>query len=303
MKAKKEGFDVYQMVTDIIIKRIEEGTPPWRMASMKVSFDEGVHYNRPVNFATRKPYEGVNTITLGCSPYEVPLFVTFKQAQSLGGTVRKGAKSLPVIYWQKSKYETTSNDGELKEKERFLLRYYNVFNVEDTDLDYSPYVVEKTNPESDSKKIESCENIIQGYADRPKRVFRDRTRMFYRKSEDIINMPPLSQFEDPRKFYCIYFHEMVHSTGHPRRLNREGVGNSFFGSASYSKEELTAELGASYLAGIAGISTPDLTTNSAAYIKHWLEVLRNDKKFIFESSRLATKAVKYILGEAPEEVQ
>lgn len=299
-KASKKSFDIYQHITDLIVSKIEQGVAPWTKPRLTVDLGAG-SCNRAINMVSKKPYEGINALILGCSPYDVPLFLTFKQAEDLGGKVRKGAKSLPVVFWQKRQTEKVSDTGKVTEENKFLLRYYNVFNVMETDLDYSAFITSKpaeAEP-TEAQIIPSCEAIVQGYVGSPLLVHHDQNRMFYSPGRDIVNMPDQKRFEDPEEYYHVFFHELIHSTGHKCRLDREGFTSvAGFGSPDYSKEELIAELGASFLASVAGIDTPELVTNSAAYLKGWLSVLKADKKFLFTAAALASKATKYILGES-----
>ncbi len=296
-KAPKKPFDIYQTITDLICEQIAQGVAPWNKPRLTVDLGAGSQ-NRAINMVSKKPYEGINALILGCNPYNVPIFLTFNQAKDLGGTVRKGARSLPVVFWQKLKTEKDS--GDQKERAPFVLKYYNVFNVVETDLDYSAFLAPKpveTEP-TEAKIIPSCEAISEGYAGRPLLVHHDQERMFYSPSRDIVNMPNQERFKDPQEYYHVLFHELIHSTGHSSRLDREGFMQPVgFGSPSYSREELTAELGAAFLSSVAGIDTPELITNSAAYLKGWLGVLKTDKKFLFTAAASASKATKYILGE------
>lgn len=298
-KAPKKPFDIYQTITDLICEQIAQGVAPWNKPRLTVDLGAGSQ-NRAINMVSKKPYEGINALILGCSPYNVPIFLTFNQAKDLGGTVRRGAKSLPVVFWQKLK--TDKDSGAEKAGAPFVLRYYSVFNVMETDLDYSAFLAPKpaeAEP-TEAKKIPSCEAIIEGYAGRPLLVHHDQEQMFYSPGMDIVNMPDQARFdEEPARYYHVFFHELIHSTGHGSRLDREGiVGVAGFGSPTYSKEELTAELGAAFLSSVAGIDTPDLITNSAAYLENWLSVLKADKKFLFTAAASASKATKYILGES-----
>ena len=120
-------------------------------------------------------------------------------------------------------------------------------------------------------------------------------RAYYSPAMDTIVVPELSQFSDLAEFYSSAFHEGDHSTGHPSRLNRI-TDTAQFGSESYSKEELIAELGASYLVNAAGLETSSSLRNSASYIKGWLSALQDDKRFIVSAAGQAEKAVQMILG-------
>ena len=120
-------------------------------------------------------------------------------------------------------------------------------------------------------------------------------RAFYRPATDSITLPHMAQFTATAEYYSAAFHELTHSTGHSKRLNRLDK-TAFFGSEAYSKEELIAEIGASALVNAAGLETAHSLRNSAAYIQNWLKALRDDKRFIVSASGKAEKAVNLILG-------
>ena len=120
-------------------------------------------------------------------------------------------------------------------------------------------------------------------------------RAFYQPSTDSITLPLMAQFTETAEYYGTAFHEMVHSTGHTKRLNRLD-NTAFFGSESYSKEELVAEIGAAALVNRAGLETAKSFRNSAAYVQNWLQALKNDKRFIVSAAGKADKAVEYILA-------
>lgn len=298
-KTAAEKTCIYQRITDLIVAKIESGVAPWRKPQIIVQVN-GRQYGCAVNVLTGKPYEGINTLVLGCSPYDLPVFGTFKQIQSLGGTVRKGAKSLPVVFWKKTTPKP-DNEGEQQDKGGFILHYYNVFNVLETDLDASVFRVgTPPAPEllPETQKIPACEQIVAGFKNGPLLVHRDQKRMCYSPALDVVNMPDQARFKQPREYYYTLFHELVHATGHSTRLARfeDSAG---FGSEKYSKEELVAELGAAFLSSVAGLESEDTLENSASYLKGWLRPLKEDKRFIFQASGHAKKAVRLILGEPP----
>lgn len=120
-------------------------------------------------------------------------------------------------------------------------------------------------------------------------------RAFYCPSTDSITLPHMAQFAETSEYYSTAFHELTHSTGHAKRLNRMN-NTAFFGSEAYSKEELIAEIGASALVNVAGLETSHSFRNSTAYIQNWLQVLKDDKRFIVFAAGKAEKAVNMILG-------
>ena len=174
-----------------------------------------------------------------------------------------------------------------------FLKYYNVFNIEDTEN--IPYTSPEPLQRTEKEKIEICEQIIQNYPGSPKIDF-GGNRACYTPLKDIVRMPFIEDFEQSESYYSVLFHELIHSTGHQTRLNREGIATiSGFGTEDYSKEELVAELGAAFLCGVSSI-IPTTLNLSAAYIQNWLQILKNDKKFIIEAAQKAQKATDHILN-------
>lgn len=214
-----------------------------------------------------------------------PFWLTFRQCRGLGGSVKKGAKATPVIYWN---WLDIEKDKETDEKVPFL-RYYAVFNLEQCEglpEDKVPQAAIDTNG---IDRITVCEEIIKAMEGRPV-ITHNRQAAFYRADRDTINMPLFASFETAEEYYSTLFHELVHSTGHERRLARPEITDlSPFGTPSYSKEELIAEMGAAFLCGIAGIENVTLD-NSAAYIEGWLRKLRHDKKLVIVAAAQAQKA-------------
>lgn len=291
MKLKKS---VYEVITDRIIDELEMGVVPW-----KKPWKGGA----PCNLVSKKEYRGINTIILSMTSGSSPYFATFRQIKQLGGQVKKGAKGLPVVFWKfpeqekdgTSTGETVAkdqNDGSGK-RSNPIIRYYTVFNVDQCEgLDDKIPALEKItfNP------ISECEKVVESYPDRPP-VKHEGLKACYRPTEDSVLMPAPESFVSAEYYYAVLFHELVHSTGHEKRLAREGViGFSFFGDHDYSKEELVAEIGASFLCGTTGLDTGSIFTNQVAYLKSWLKVLKDDKRMIILAAAQAQKAVDHILG-------
>lgn len=289
---------IFDKVNQLIINEMEQGNTPWRKPWASLTDSEsGERFNSPCNFVSKRPYSGINSLLLGCSAFDNPFFLTFNQIKKLKGKLRKGAEGLPVIFWKLSNYRTTE-DGKEVDKQSFLLKYYHVFNIADTDINFSAYLPAEGLQENVKKyvRIEACEALIDGYQDGPELTHDRSNQCFYQPSRDRINMVRQHRFTTANEYYCTYFHELVHSTGHYKRLNRNGItsGKALFGSKEYSQEELVAEIGASYLCHEAGIQTPDLITNSAAYLAGWLRKLRQDRLFFYRAAKEAEKAFAYI---------
>jgi antirestriction protein ArdC len=280
-------LDVYTIVTNRIIELLEKGVIPWQQPWTEAGI--------PKNLITGKNYRGINVWLLNSLNYAQNSFLTFKQVQDLGASIKKGEKANLVVFWKWLEKENI----ETKEVERIpLLRYYNVFNIDQCTgipKEKLPQVIEsKIDP------IEACEKIITEMPKKPD-IRHVEQRAYYNRSEDYVNLPRTETFKTSENYYATLFHELVHSTGHSDRLNRRELTDSKgFNSQDYAVEELTAEMGASYLKSYAGIPIEKLD-NNASYIQSWLERLKNDKQFIVHSSAQAQKATDFILNIRNEE--
>lgn len=277
----------YEVVTQRVIEAIENTKSiPWRRPW-------GAHSGNvtlPCNLTSNKPYRGINIFLLSMMGYQSPFWLTFKQAKSLGGSVKRGEKGCPVIFW--SVIEKKNSKTNEIEKIPFI-RHTSVFNVEQCDgieiRELSEIATATINP------IEECEAIVAGYVNPPVIIHRQQ-QAFYSPSSDLVNMPKLEAFESAEEYYSTLFHELVHSTAHTSRLNRKlGKGLNFFGSESYSKEELIAEMGSSFLCAMAGIESKTLD-NSVAYLQGWVSALREKPKMLIEAASQAQRACDLILG-------
>ena len=283
-------MSVYELITERIMKQLEAGTVPWHKPWASRG-DAGI----PRNLRTLKPYRGINIWILMSAGYSSPYFLTFKQAQELGGNVCKGEKGLPVVYYQFDEYAKENKEtGETEKHGSVLVRYYTVFHVSQCEnLQVTP--VPPPDPHPDVPPIELCEQIIDAWTTKPT-IKHGSDRASYHKTLDYISMPNRNAFESAEDYYGTLFHELSHSTGHPNRLNRSTLTDfEFFGDANYSKEELCAEMGALFLCGMTGIESKTLA-NSASYIAGWLKALRNDSKLVLVAAGQAQKATDLILG-------
>lgn len=278
-------MNIYEMVTERIIEQLESGVIPWQKPW---TWSKNGAYNR----VSMKPYSILNQMLLQHSGE----YATFKQWIEAGGHIRKGEKSEIVTFWKIQLIEEEEDDGTKVKKQIPLLRYYNVFHISQVDG-----VEPKEKMElQEHEPIEEAERIKQEYIEREHlQIYEKITdKAFYTPTFDYIEVPCKEQYEHIEEFYSTLFHEMVHSTGHYNRLNRlESGASTRFGSATYSKEELTAEIGSAMILNRLGIETEKTFKNSTAYVQNWLQVLRNDNKFIISASSKSEKAVKYILRE------
>lgn len=282
-------FDAYQMITDRIVAQLEAGNVPWRKTWVSES-----GFGQQQNFVTRRPYRGINAVVTAMSGFSSPYWVTFNQAKTLGGSVKKGEKGTPVIYWKLNKYENTdATSGEVTEKRVPFVKYYTVFNLDQTEGIELPVTEPRPEPLPLDERAEAA---IAAWKDAPK-IFFGGDRAYYNPLNDEVHVPRSQDFESIEAYYATLFHELVHSTGANSRLHRFNPtdGQFIFGSESYSQEELVAEIGSAFVAG--RLSIPLDAVNNAAYIRHWLKRLKSDKKFIFTAARDAQQAADRILGE------
>lgn len=278
-------LDVYQIVTDRIIELLEQETVPWQ----KPWVDVGI----PMNLISKRPYRGINLWLLLSLDYERNLFLTWDQLKKLGGSVNKGEQGHVVIYWKTTQKKDDLEEGE-KGKNVPLLRYYKVFNIAQCrDLPQDLIIAPST---KEVEPILECESILHSMPQCPEIKHKEQ-KAFYHIEADYINMPKKKSFKSMESYYSTLFHELVHSTGHEKRLNRPTITEmAEFGSEPYSIEELVAELGSAYLSSFTGILNAGIQ-NSAAYVNGWLAKLRNDKQFMVQASGQAQRAVDFIINQ------
>jgi len=272
----------YERITERIVSLLEQGTVPWHKPW-------NVTTGLPRNLVSKKPYRGINVFLLMAMGYESPHWLTFRQALQLGGNVKKGEKSCPVVFWKRMQIE----DEETEEQRRIpLLRLYHVFNVAQCEA-------LKAAPEEVPMTVTKPAEIVAGMPQRPT-IKHGMTQAYYSPTEDCVGMPSRERFDTEDSYHATLFHELVHSTGHESRLKRGSViERNRFGSDPYCKEELVAELGSAFLCGHAGIVDRTID-GSAAYLQAWLKQLKEDRTLIVYAAAQAQKAADFILGRKPE---
>lgn len=285
------AFDLYQEITDRIMAEMENGIIPWEKP--------WTGSNCAISHTSGKPYSLLNQMLLG-KPGE---YVTYKQALAEGGQVRKGEKSKFVVFWKWLEKDTKDisgnvvldeNGNPMKDSIPFL-KYYNVFHIDQCEGLAPKHELHVNN---DIHPIETAQQVLDGYTSREgiKLEYVEGDRAFYRPATDEIFLPLMEQFSTANGFYDTAFHECVHSTGHPKRLNRVMANAAAFGSEDYSKEELVAEIGACGVMHELGLETEKTFRNNVAYIQSWLKALKDDKRMIVSAAGRAEKAVNMILG-------
>ena len=284
-KTDTQHSTVYDIITERIIGLLKQGTVPWQKPW-------NVRRGFPCNLVSRKPYRGINVFLLHAMRYESPFWLTFKQAQQLGATIRKGERACPVVFWKQHEVDDRTTGEKTKIP---LLRYYSVFNLAQCEG-----VKELPDPTPDTVITRPAE-IVENMPQRPA-IKHGMAEAFYSPGGDYVGMPAPGRFAGEAEYYSVLFHELTHATGAASRLNRPGVTDAAnFGSDQYSKEELVAEMGAAFLCGHAGIEGRTIN-NSAAYLQNWLSKLQNDSKLIVQAAAQAQKAADFILGVKHEEV-
>lgn len=291
---KNNKPSVYEIVTNKLIEKLEQGTAPW----VRTWDPSTTSVNEPTNYVSKKPYSGINRILTWIAGYDCPYWVTFKQAKELGGSVRKGQKSTPVIFYQPLYFDADGNrvnDPRQAATKKVIAKSYAIFNLQQCDGIELPQPAAV--PDKPELRIEACEEIILGWKTACP-IKHGGDRAYYRPSTDSIQLPERESFHNPEAYYATAFHEAVHATGHESRLNRDSLtsADARFGSEVYSKEELVAEFGAAFLCSTAGILNSTIN-NSASYLQGWIRKLKNDSTLAVRAAALAQKAADHILNK------
>ncbi len=223
--------------------------------------------------------------------YRSPYWLTFKQAQSLGGQVRKGEHSeLGIFYKPWESQETNTDTGETETVKGAVLKSFRVFNLDQIDGIEAP----ATEARPVFEILADAERLLQHT---PAPIREGGARACYIPSLDEIHMPARETFVSPESFYSVAYHEATHASGHHSRLDRNLSGR--FGDEASAMEELIAELGSAFLCAEAGILS-ETREDHAHYLTSWVRVLRSDRKAIFTAAAAASKAAAYIKGRSTE---
>ncbi len=309
-KGKTQRQRIEEEIANRIIDLLDQGQlPPWEKGWR--NSNSGV----PVNAVSMKPYRGINRwmtlITQKAMGYDDPRWLTYRQAEDLGGHVRKDEKSTTIIFWKRVPFrerEQGKNEdhsdgnppGESRIRTYSMLRAYRVFNLEQTEdcrINPLPQVgLTRHDP------IEAAEAIIAGMPDPPEFEFYQNANYapHYQPARDVVRIPAMGRYRNPEDYYNTLFHELVHSTGYPKRLHRFDMDANTNDLHAYGREELTAAMGSAMLAAHVGIEG-ELVQRDASYIRHWRDTIEADKPMIIRSATLAQRAVDLILGEKPPE--
>jgi antirestriction protein ArdC len=290
---------VYDIVTERIVRALAAGVVPWRRPWV-----DGFSGSGPMSLSTGRAYQGCNRLLLSSAVtgYSSPWWGTYREIAARGGHVRKGERSSLCVYWTLlgAKKNEGEGDGSAKGSKSGrpvpLLRYFNVFNVEQCEGVEAP----KPPAGRPFAPIAECERVVAGMPGAPVILHDGGGRCYYCPTSDSVHMTARAAFKSEEGYYATLFHELGHATGHAARLSRPMADG--FGSKGYAREELVAELSSAFLCAECRIDTAPLCDNEAAYIKGWLSRLGEDNKLIVWAAGRAQLAADFILNrQAGEE--
>lgn len=297
---------VFEMVTERVLEQMAKGIVPWQKPWASV-FGGCNGDGLAISYTSRKPYALINQFILPCGEY-----ITLNEINKLGGHLKKGSKSHEVYGFFRSfmnkedKTFTTSIDANEDADDYRLvwnMRYFKVFNVEDCEGIEPKGVKDATPLFTHSEDIVDAESVITAYVEREGKggfTFHNNkssNSAFYAPREDKVVVPCKAQYKNIVEYYSTTFHELTHSSGAEKRMNRKGITDfDAFGSHQYSQEELVAELGSAMMLGVLGIEDTRTFNNSVAYLQSWSRKLKDQPKMIVYAAAQAESAVKYILN-------
>ncbi len=273
MKAK-------EIIINDILKELESGVVPWHKPWFAIG---------KCNLQSGHVYKGINQLLLASTEDE--FYLTFKQIQELNGSLKAGSHGKHICFW--NWFNEVDTAGNLTGKQIPSVKYYTVFGLSLIELpeDVKEKLISKRRAEMKDNKINmDVEEFIA--ATRAILRHEDQVRAFYSPTFDYINMPKLGQFENSDLYYKTLFHELTHWTGHKSRCDRGLEKNAAFGSESYAKEELIAEIGSALLAFEFDIDME--TKNTASYIHGWQQKIKSDSNFIFSAASKSEKAIEHL---------
>jgi antirestriction protein ArdC len=287
--------DVYQRVTDRVLAEIDKGCAPWRQPW--TGSRPGLGLPKRV---TGEAYRGINVLMLwveaACRGYLSPTWITYRQAQELGGQVRKGERSAIVIkFGSIERADEDALTGEAESVKRAYAKAYSVFNVDQIDgLDPQWYT-----PPEPARDLGTTvpQPLLAWFAAMGVPITHsEEPTACYVPAEDRIHMPPIGTFESPEAYVSTLAHEMAHATKHETRLNRSHEARSR--EERYAREEVVAELAA--LMAVTRLGIAPRFEQSAAYLEHWAKVMREDSRAIVRAASMAQAAADWMFATAGE---
>jgi len=307
----RKKFDIQGLIVgqilDALNNEIEraENDPNYKPSLPWVKPWKGGYSGMPKSLSTKKPYRGFNVLYLSFvaneKGYNSPYWLTFNQAGKLGGKIKATERKNSSIVTLWKPFEVKDDEGNVTYR-KWMLRYFRVYNLdqaEGIDENKLPQdaTAEGVNPLESFSPIEACEKIINEMPNKPKYIIGKIQRACYSPTTDTINMPEPLSFVGEAEYYSTFFHELGHSTGHKKRLNRKTLTKmAAFGSDDYGEDEMVAEMTAAILCGITGtVST--VMENTLAYLMNWRKSISADMGIVLRASTNATKSADCILGK------
>jgi len=275
--------DLYSRVTNAIIADLENGVRPWTKPWSAEHLAGKI--SRPLR-STGQPYSGINVILLWAEAvnrgFTAPIWITFRQALALGGHVRKGEHGSTVVYANRITRTESGDDGQDFERQIPFLKAYT------EGLPAHFHAV----PEPTLDFVQRIDHADAFFTATGADIRHGGSQAYYALQPDHVQMPPFECFEDPEAYYATLAHECTHWTRHPTRLDRD-FGRSRWGDEGYAREELVAELGAAFLCADLGLEL-EPRSDHASYIANWLQVLKDDRRFIFTAAAHAQRASDFL---------
>jgi antirestriction protein ArdC len=287
MTAQEVTQAIYQRVADKMVAMLDENIVPWQQP-----WHGGA--TGAISHMTGRPYSLLNQYLCEFREGE---YVTFNQARKLGGNVKRGAKGYLIVFFEPKQKEVTRENGDTDIEYYFILKNYTVFNIADCE-GLQPRWTEKCRAMIPDP-IAEAEQVAADYIAREKINFMPSlsAHAYYRESDDAVVVPELSQYDNAAGYYAVLFHELAHSTGSARRLDRfKNSGATAALGDGYSREELVAEMSSAYALARLQIDTERTFENSAAYIREWRKFIKNEPRAVVIAATQAEKAVNYIFG-------
>jgi len=287
---------VYDIITLQIVNALEAGTVPWKKPWSTACPTLNGEPVMDQNLFTKKPYRGVNWLLTALAPFSSPFWVPRGEIRKRKLKIKEGEHYTPIVYfkWRDAKeIEQAKREG--KAVSPCFARFFQAWNVEQLE-GVEKFIPELDTPEEhDHTPIRKAVNVVENYTNKPE-IKHNEPRAYYNALGDFINMPELNVFDTPEDYHGTLFHELVHATGHQKRLARDTLTEyAPFGSVTYSKEELVAEIGSCFLCTTIGIDTPKTFESTASYIAGWLSKIKKDSRMVISAAQQAQKAVDEIL--------
>ncbi|MBB5538798.1 ArdC family protein [Rhizobium giardinii] len=291
-RENKPRVDIYAKITDRIVADLEKGVRPWVKPWSAANATGRI--TRPLRH-NGLPYQGINTLLFWSDAvsrgFVSPTWMTFKQSIELGGHVRKGATGATVVY--ASSFTRTETDARGEEVERGIpfLKAYTVFCADQIDGLPEHYYL---NPAPATDPVERIAQADTFFANTGAVIRHGGNQAYFNPALDIVQMPPFEGFRDAPSYYATLGHELTHWVGSEKRLDRN-LSRYHKDRSFRAHEELIADLGGCFLAADLGI-VPELEPrpDHASYLASWLEILKNEKRFIFAAAAHAQRAVNYL---------